>query len=449
MKILFIHQNMPGQYRYLARHFGRRSDVDVTFLTQRDDVNIQGVRRITYKPRRRANKETHHYLRLTENGVLNGQEVLRTLDALRQRGYRPDVIVGHPGWGEMLYVKEAFPDVPVLAFFEFYYHVKNSDVDFGGVEPGYDTRCRIRTKNLVNLLSLEMADAGISPTYFQYDKHPDEYKYKISVIFDGVDTEQCKPNPDARFDLPDGRVLTAQDEVMTYCARAYEEQRGFASMLRAVAEVQRRRPNAHVLIVGGDGNPYGNPKQAGQAYKDKLVEELQPDLERTHFLGNIPWGRLHTAFQVSSAHIYLTVPFVLSWSMMEAMACGCVVIGSRTAPVEEVLDDRVNGLLVDFHDHTAIADRIDEVLDHPDRMQAVRERARATILDHYDLNDCMNKQIALIERLVRGERPAPPQPLHKPGDPFFRQAGPSAQGGQGPPSASASPKQVSGRQSAG
>jgi glycosyltransferase involved in cell wall biosynthesis len=277
----------------------------------------------------------------------------------------------------------------------------------------------VRTKNAVNLLSLDLVDAGVSPTFFQYETYPEAYRYKLSVIFDGVDTSRCHPDPDARLALADGGELTTDDEVVTFCTRAYEEQRGFTTFMRAVAELQRQRPNLHAVIVGGQGNPYGDRANAGEALKDRLVAETGVDLARTHFLGNVPWSRLQTVFRVSSVHIYLTVPFVLSWSLMEAMASACAVVASDTAPVREVIEDGVNGRLADFHAPAAFVARCNAILDAPDRAADLRRRARATVLARYDLQLCLKRQVALIERLVAGERPTPPRPVHHPGAPAF------------------------------
>jgi glycosyltransferase involved in cell wall biosynthesis len=279
--------------------------------------------------------------------------------------------------------------------------------------------CRVRTKNVINLLSLDLVDAGVSPTFFQYDTYPEEYRYKISVIFDGVDTRLCRPDPEAHLELPDGRTLTTADEVVTFCTRAYEEQRGFSTFMHAVAALQRQRPNLHAVIVGGQGNPYGDRANAGTEFKDRLIEEVGVDTARTHFLGNVPWSRLQTVFRVSSVHIYLTVPFVLSWSLMEAMASACAVVASDTAPVREVVEDGVNGRLADFHTPAAFVARCNELLDDPDGAADLRRRARATVLANYDLQLCLKRQVALIERLVAGERPVPPRPVHRPGAPAF------------------------------
>ncbi|MBL8506313.1 MAG: glycosyltransferase, partial [Methylobacillus glycogenes] len=278
--------------------------------------------------------------------------------------------------------------VPLLTFFEFFYHTQGADAGF---DPEYplvlDDLLRIRSKNITNLLSLEAADAGISPTHWQRNLYPAVYRDKIHLIHEGINTDAASPDPAAWVRLDSGLTLTRKDEVITYVSRNLEPYRGFHVFMRALPEILQRRPNCRVLIIGGDDVSYGRKLPAGETYRGQMLAELQGklDLSRVHFLGKIPYQQYLRVLQISTAHIYLTVPFVLSWSMLEAMSSGCLVIGSRTAPVEEVIVDGENGLLVDFFSEREIADAIDRVFAHPDQMQALREAARATILQRYPL----------------------------------------------------------------
>ena len=195
------------------------------------------------------------------------------------------------------------------------------------------------------------------------------------------------------------------DEVVTYVARNLEPYRGFPVFMRAVEEICRRRPKAHVLIVGADGVSYGRSLPDGQTYREKALSEVEIDPARVHFLGRLSYEQYLKVLQVSAVHVYLTYPFVLAWSMLEAMASECLIVGSETAPVKEVIRDGENGLLVDFYDHLAIADRIDEVLDHEDRMADIRTRARRTIVRGYGLDKCLRDQIRMVESLAESRRP--------------------------------------------
>jgi glycosyltransferase involved in cell wall biosynthesis len=396
MKILFVHQNMPGQFKHLAPLMAR-SGHDVVFVTKRRDIEIPGVRKIVYAPTRAARSSTHHYLRLYENSVLHGQQVVRVCQDLAREGWIPDIVLAHPGWGESLFIKDVFQNTPILSYCEFYYTGQGADVGFDPAAPAtIDDLCRARARNAHLLLSLEAADRGWSPTRWQRSRHPQALQPKIETIFDGIDTHAVRPDPAARLTLPNGHVLTPQDEVITYVARNLEPYRGFPSFMRALPAILAARPNAQVVVIGGDGVSYGAPPAEGGSWREVMQREVNLDPERVHFLGKVPHGRFVAALQVSSLHLYLTMPFVLSWSFMEAMAAGCLVLGSRTAPVEEMLVEGENGFFTDFFDPVQIAQDVERALSHPDR-QAVRRAARQTILDRYDLTQCLQQQLSLIE----------------------------------------------------
>lgn len=405
MRVLFIHQNCPGQYRYLSRFVASKPGNQAVFITQTGKPDVPGVAKFEYQPKRKPSPETHYYIRSFEAGILNGQGVARTALALKNKGFKPDIVCAHPGWGESLYIKDIYPDVPLLNYCEFYYRTTGADVGFDPENPvKLDDQTRVRTRNALHLLSIEGCDQGISPTEWQRAQFPEVYQDKIRVIHDGINAEAACPNADATFALPGGRSLSRNDEVVTYVARNLEPYRGFPTFMRAVAEVCSRRPNCHFLIVGGDDVSYGRRLSGGQTYRQKMLSEVKIDPERVHFLGRVPYARFINVLQVSSAHVYLSYPFVLSWSMLEAMAAGCLVIGSDTAPVTEVIAEGKNGLLADFFAPTAIADRIDEVLNHKNRLEALRVQARKTILERYALGDCLRRQVAMMEDLCNGAR---------------------------------------------
>ncbi len=406
MKLLFVHQNCPGQFKHLAPHFAAAAGNEVVFITQPGKPDLAGVRKIEYSPARQPADSTHRYLRLTEEGVLNGQAVARVAMELKREGFQPDVIVAHVGWGEALYLKEVWADAKLIGYFEWYYHARGSDVGFLERQPpGLDTACRMRTRNSLHLMNLELADWGISPTRWQWQQHPDPYRQRISVIHDGLDTDRIKPDPKASGSVKKGLRFRAGDEVVTYVARNLEPYRGFPTFMRAAEIILKRRPKTHILVVGADGVSYGQRPGDGRCYREQLLQEVDLDLERIHFLGRVEYEQFLRVLQLSAAHIYLTVPFVLSWSMLEAMAAGCLVIGSRTPPVEEVITDGQNGLLVDFFSPNEVADAVDRVLDHSDGMATLRRRARETILQRYSLENCLQQQIELVEQLVRGVAP--------------------------------------------
>jgi glycosyltransferase involved in cell wall biosynthesis len=407
VKILLAHQNFPGQFKNICRRLVTDPANELVFLSRPNQNRINGVRRIDYPVAREVAPGIHHYLAEGERGLLFGQGVVREVVKLRESGWKPDVMVGHNGWGETLFLKDVFPDVPLLSYFEFFYRAGEADVNFDPEYPlGFDDIFRLRIKNTINLWGLDAADWGLSPTVWQRSRYPAIYQPRISVIHEGVDTDIVKPDPGASIFINDTLKLTAEDEVITYVSRNLEPYRGFHIFMRTIPEILKRRPNAHIVIVGGDEVSYGRPHDSGRPYRQVMLEEVPVDLSRVHFTGKIAYGVYLQLLQVSSAHVYLTYPFVLSWSMMEAMAAGCLVIGSRTPPVEEVLVDRHNGLLVDFFSPVEIAECVDEVLSHPDRMRAIRQAARQTIVDRYDLETiCLPQFLELIDDLIAHRPP--------------------------------------------
>lgn len=404
MRVLFLHSNFPAQYRHVATALAKDKNNQVVFGTKNKDTSLPGIFKAIYEPSRNPHASTHHYVKPLESAVLQGQAVFKLLDKLKAQGFVPDIICGHSGWGPTLFVKEAFPDTPLICYFEWFYHARGSDADFDPAEPlNVDDMARIRTKNAPILIDLYTCDRGLSPTYWQRAQFPQEFQSKISVLHDGVDTNYFKPNPGAKLVLPN-LDLSHVDELVTYVARGMEPYRGFPQFIEAIAYVQERRPNCHVVIVGDDRVCYGKSLPDGSSYKDFMLKKVPLDLTRVHFTGSLPYGQYLQVIQASSVHVYLTRPFVLSWSMIEAMSTGCLVVGSDTAPVTEIIQDGENGLLVDFFSPQKIADRIDEVLDHPTRLAEIRFQARKTVLERYDLADLLPQHIQIIKNIANSSK---------------------------------------------
>ena len=389
MKFLFIHQNIPGQYVHAARYLARTGH-EVAFIAQPRSAEIAGVRKLEYQPTTPATN-AHAYVCELENAVANGVAVAGLCEWLGRDGFVPDIVIGHNGWGEILYVKDVWPKVPLLGYFEFFYRAKGSDVDFDSEFPAEpDAAMRLRTRNSLNLLGLDAADWGQSPTQWQRSQYPKPYFDRITVVHEGIDTTLVKPDPTARLWLKGGRCLSRADEIVTYSARDLEPYRGFHVFMRALPTVLKRRPNAQVLIVGGDGVSYGRKPEGTSCWRAQLLAELDGalDLRRIHFLGHLSYQQYLAVLQISTVHVYLTYPFVLSWSLLEAMAAGCCVVSSRTPPVEEVMQDRENGRLVDFFDVDGLADCIVMTLapEADDLNNRIRAAARDTVFTKYDVN---------------------------------------------------------------
>lgn len=402
MRVLFAHQNCPGQFRHLASALAQDTSNQVAFITQPGRPQVPQTIRVEYRTSRQSTAGIHPYVRDIERHVINGQGAAKAGAELLRHGFVPDVIYAHPGWGEALYLKDVFPKVPLVLFCEFFYASEGADVGFDPNEPiSMEDRYRVRTKNATLLLSFLGMDHGISPTAWQRSRHPSHLQDSISIIHDGIDCSLCAPNPSAELCLPSGQVLSSRDKVVTYVARNLEPYRGFPTMMRAAAALTRKRGDVHVVIVGADGISYGRRLPEGQTYRQNLIQELGPGLERVHFLGRIPYTEYLKVLWVSSAHVYLTVPFVLSWSMLEAMSAGCLVLGSSTPPVMEVIEAGRNGLLVDMFEPEALSERLCHVLDHPDEYRGLRAEARRTITERYPLDKCLAAQMETLKAQVR------------------------------------------------
>ena len=409
MNYLFIHHNQPGQFQHLAQYLADQPDNRVLFISQPNENRQIGVEVFPYSPFRSGTAGTHHYLTDLEQAVIWGQSVHEVCRGLNSQGFRPDLVIGHSGWGETLFIKDLWPDVPVLAYFEFYYHPFGVDVGFDQLIPTtLDDPPRLRIKNAINHLAYQGADWGWTATDWQASLYPDRMRRKLSVIHEGIDTERACPGEASLtitgFDLP----LSQSDEVITFVTRNLEPYRGFHVFMRALPEILRRRPNARIVIVGGDDVSYGPPPPPGTTFRQMMMNEVEAEIDasRVNFLGKIPYDDFISLLRVSSVHVYLTYPFVLSWSLLEAMSCGCLVIASAVPPVMEVIEDRRNGLLVDFFDRAALCDSIDLALDSPDRLQALRVAARQTILERFDLKTVtLPRQLALLDAILSGKKP--------------------------------------------
>jgi glycosyltransferase involved in cell wall biosynthesis len=399
-RFLFIHQNFPGQFVHVATELARLGH-EVVALGIKGRA-IAGVKYIRYTPKAPARVSDVEAARDFETKVVRGMACAQVMEQLRGQGFTPDTIVAHPGWGESLFCKDVWPDARLLMFGEFFYSARGADYNF---DPEFATdtvagRARLRMKNTVHLQALDAADGGYTPTKWQLSQLPGIYQPKMRVIFDGIDTRLVAPDPAAQVQLQRDNIrLAPGDEVITFVNRNLEPYRGFHVFMRALPEMLRQRPQAHCLIIGRDDVSYGAKPASGGNWRQVLLAEVgaQLPMDRVHFLGGLSYEDYLRVIQVSACHVYLTYPFVLSWSCLEAMSAARVVVGSRTAPVEEVIAHGRNGLLVDFFDVAGLARQVIEVLAEPAQYRPLALKARETVVERYDLRSiCLPAQIALV-----------------------------------------------------
>lgn len=385
-------------------------EVAALSITRGEDKELtiwNGVSMYYYKPSQGSTKGIHPWMVDVETKVIRGEALFHKALQMKEVGYNPDLIVAHPGWGESIFIKEVWPNSKLALYSEFFYQAHGGDVNF---DPEFsandpDDACKILMKNVNNLLHFPIADAGISPTQWQASSYPADFAKKITVIHDGIDTDRLVPNPDIKMTLNTAAgevVLDAQSEVITFVNRNLEPYRGYHVFMRALPAILKQRPNARVLILGGNEVSYGAPPPAGQTWRDIFLNEVkdQIDLSRVHFLGKVDYPVYQACMQLSSVHVYQTYPFVLSWSLLEAMSMGAAIVASDTAPVQEVIKDGKTGKLVNFFDVNELANTVIDLLEQPKLREKLGAAARKEVIAKYDLKSvCLPKQIAWIDEL--------------------------------------------------
>src|SRR5438105_7854866 len=406
MRVLFVHQNFPGQYRHIAAHYARQGH-EVVGVGEKANLartlRVPGVRLLAYDvpPLPSGGWDAN-----VSRAIHRGRRVAAGAAQLRRAGFVPDVIFAHIGWGEALFLKDVFPEAQIILYCEFFYRARGGDLGFDPEFPATPEKLlHLRVMNAPLLMALDACDLGMTPTRWQQQQFPAAHQPRIAVIHDGIDTDLVRPS---------GAV---DPELITYVARNLEPYRGFHSFMRAIPEIQRRRPKARIVIVGGDEVSYSPRLPAGQTYRQRFLAELgdRIDLSRVEFRGQIPYAEYLALLRRSAVHVYRTYPCVLSSPPLEAMSAGCLVVASRTAPVEEVMRDGENGLLVDFFSPAGIAERVDYAISHQDELAPLRARARETVAERYDLRRiCLPAQLRLVHSLVNRVRSTSPDKSPKP-----------------------------------
>jgi glycosyltransferase involved in cell wall biosynthesis len=405
VRLLFIHQGFPGQYIHVLRALSANGNHQLVGLgMQEPDCELpSNVQYYRYGVNRGNQTGLHPWVQDIETKVIRAEACAEAAMHLKQQSFQPDLICGHPGWGELLFIKDIWPETPLLTYQEFFYNTHGFDYDFDAEfqsNINWQKCARIRMKTANQLLNLEASTWSVTPTQFQRKTFPKGWRDQMSVIHDGIDTKKACPNKSPiPIKLSDKIVLNPGEKIVTFVNRNLEPYRGCHTMIRAIPKIQKLAPDAKLILVGQTtGVSYGATCSSGE-WKDHFLKEIEGnyDPSRVIFTGNIPYEQFIPLLQLSQAHVYLTYPFVLSWSLLEAMSCGCAVVGSNTAPVQEVIKNGKNGLLVDFFDSEQLAETIAELLKNRELAEELGQEARKTVLERFELNSCVQRQLALMD----------------------------------------------------
>jgi glycosyltransferase involved in cell wall biosynthesis len=404
MRYLFVHQNFPGQFLHLLRHLAKQQRHELLFITENTVNNLAGVRKIVHGFVKPPTPDVHPDAREYELAMIRAQSVANAGRTLKSLGFVPEIIIGHHGWGELLNLQDVWPGAPLLGYHEYFYNEEGFDVGFDPEFPqSRDSFSRVRSKNAINLLALTNPGHGFTPTIFQHSTYPAWARPNIAVLPEGVNLDICKPNPELgqRNVTLGGYKVRPADKLVTFVVRDLEPYRGFHIMMRALPRLLAARPDIRVILVGGDAVSYGARIEGG-TWRERMVQEIGPktDMTRVHFAGRVPYETYTKILQRSDAHVYLTYPFVASWSLREAMATGCAIVASDTAPVREFISHRKTGLLAPFLEPDAIADAVLSLLSDTKLAQRLRKNARGWAEQNLDMADYLSAYEKLITRVI-------------------------------------------------
>ena len=411
MNILFIHQGFPGQYLHICQQLIQQKIHTVATISMGASPfkNSKYYQHIQYQPKRGNSTTVHPWTLDVETKTIRAEACGAACNQLKAQGFTPDIICGHPGWGELLSVPYIWPNIPILMYQEFYYNAYGYDCNFDPElqrdQNNWEDQTRVHLKNANSLLNLDHSTWNVTPTNFQRSSFPQQFHHKFATIHDGISNaaRPAKAKDAVSITVNQNRKLTDKDQLITFVNRNIEPYRGCHSFIRAIPYIQEQNPGATIVIVGNsEGVSYGKRCPEGE-WKDVFLKEIEGNYNPNNvlFVGQLPYGDFLKLLKISSAHVYLTYPFVLSWSLLEAMSSGCAIVGSSTAPVAEVIDDGVHGLLVDFFDPKAIAEAISQLLHDTSLAKELGMNAHHRAVDRYSLERCLPRQLELIDLVAR------------------------------------------------
>ena len=378
--LLFVHNNFPAQFRDLAQTLVARG-VPCAAIGSETAPGVQGVRIGRYSLPRGTTAGMFSLAVRAEADLIRGRAALEMARALKEQGFDPAVIVAHSGWGEAIFLDEVFPHARRVMFSEFFYRGRGLDIGFDTEFFAHSDEAVLlgKAKNAVMALSLTDADIIVAPTAFQADALPTIFQPRVRIIHEGVDVDAILPGAAEPFTLPDGRVIAPGTPLITHINNNLEPLRGLHILARALPRLMAEVPQAEVVIFGQESpRPYGGSAPDGRTWREVCFEGLSIDPARLHMMGRAPHAQMLAALRRSTAHVYYTYPFVLSWSLIEAMASGCYVIGSDTAPVRDAITNGVNGKLLDFFDVETLSQSLIDACRDPAAAAPLRAAARAT-----------------------------------------------------------------------
>lgn len=399
--ILFIHPNYPGQFKHIIPALQNDPQYSLAYISRkRSTKGAEGIRVEQYVFEKSDHAKVHRYLYYTQEAVREAQQVSSAATRLAQAGFTPDIIVGHVAWGGLLFMKDLFPEARTIAYCELYFRPDYDHTILPGERVTNDRKAFLRCRNLHTLMQMESMDIGVTPTQYQLHSHPDSFHSKMVTVHEGVDTKLCRPDAQASFPIKEkGLTLDRNDLVITYVSRGFEPARGFFQLMQSIEILREELPEAHFLLVGGDKSFYsGDPGK--KSYRQQALEQYSIDHDRVHFTGRLTHEGFRKVIQISSAHIYLTRPLFLSWSVVEAMSMGAPIVASNEALVREFMTHEQDALLVDYYNPREIADSVKRLVQDKTLADRLGRHARQKIVDQFDTRSTVSQWKKLIERLA-------------------------------------------------
>lgn len=406
MHIVFAHSAFPAQFGSFGTWLARQGWA-VTFLTADTEARPpEGCQLVRARERGPRTPGLHVDVRAFEIAALNSRAFGSAASSLRHdHGLVPDIVMAHSGLGVGSFSKAIWPEAHYVPYMEWFYHYPHVDrtTDAAVMDPS-DARALALSRNVPALVDLAIADMALCPTRFQAEQFPEHLRGRMTILHDGVNCRYLAPDPEARFTAA-GVVLPEDAQIITYATRGMELHRGFPQFMRALQRLQQTHPKLHALIGGADRVAYGAQRPEGDSWKTRMLRELDLDMSRVHFTGLLSRADYRTLLQVSDVHVYFTVPFVLSWSLIEAMSVGCALVASDVAPVREALDHARTALLVDHDDTGQTVAALERMLANRDLARSMGAMARREAIRRYDSAWLWPARAARLAALVRERTP--------------------------------------------